>query len=117
MKKLPMLRKIDQFDIALFWSKQGIKINTYLNMEKTELLNLIGIEKITFADKTTGEKVTKYKYSFLNAENKLVVGFHDELKYQSALVKKTNGSFDAKTAVEIVWKGRVWNDAIQWRLA
>lgn len=83
-------------------------------LQKTRLLVLFDITKIEFADKETGENVVKFKYSFFDEENNLVVGYLDDEEYTDMLAD--TGEYNKAQAHGFEFTGREFNNEIKWRL-
>jgi len=105
-KKIENLKKVET---------KIIKNKKNYVMKKIEKLTLIAAREITFSDKKTGEPVKKWRYTFFNKDNEIKTYYLDS-DYYADDVDEDSSKFNEKTALDIHLEGRIWDNAIQWRM-
>jgi len=87
-------------------------------IEKKQNLCLFEIKPITLKDGTP-----KWKYTFFDAEDKLVTGYADRAEGVTDVKKAkladkivTVPCYDQTKASEFLFVGKVWDNALTWRL-
>jgi len=87
-----------------------------IRMKKDETLMVIAVDQFDMSDKSTGQKIKKYKYSFLDQNNNFVKGFSDKEIFRLTDAVSGEGKFDPKKAVVVKFVGRIWDDLVKWKL-
>jgi len=88
----------------------------HFKMTKTEKLVLIEAKEIEIKDKTTGDKIKMWKYTFFNPQNVIVTGYRPDGEYAKEVAKGVSGFQEAK-AFDYPFEGRVWDNQVKWKLS
>jgi len=83
-------------------------------MKKIQKLVLVESKEIEFKDKETGEQISKWKYSFLNNADEIVVGYLDDSDYDDEV--QTVGTFADGTPKLYPWEGKIFQNKVTWKL-
>lgn len=79
-------------------------------------LCLVDAQKIVF-DGDEGQKITKWKYTFLTPENTLMEAWDDAGLYSDISKIRVLDSFKDDQADDYLFEGKVWKGATRWKLA
>jgi len=83
-------------------------------LEKKPKLCLVEVKQINIKDKQTNIDVPKFKYTFFDESNAIVVGYADKKMFTERIM--TGDKYDPSKAFEYAFEGRVWEDKVTWRL-
>lgn len=84
-------------------------------LRNEEELTLVHIELISFDDKTTGDLVEKYKYTFMDKDDNIKIGYLDNEQWQDRVSDKA--TFSKEKAFNVPWVGKEFRGVITWKLA
>lgn len=81
---------------------------------KSQDLILVDAKEITIKDDKTGEPLKKWRYLFLNSENKLVKGYDNNGYFKDDV--RTVFTYDPKIAKPYLWELSEWNGETKQKL-
>lgn len=83
---------------------------------KKQNMCVLDVADITLTDKDTGKPVPKVKYTFIDQNQMIVVGYRDEHNENYDRAVFNSDKYNDEFAVEVEWKGRLWQNETKWSL-